>query len=91
MLFVVPGYMPSDGGEKWNEEPQVPVAVVLPSEEPPEPVDMETADNQLPSGFQRDTSIQRTVIKPNIKHGEVCIDVLRINITLHFFVCLSRK
>lgn len=72
-MFVVPGYMPSDGGEKWNEEPQVPVTMALSSEEPLEPVDMETADNQLLSGLQQDTSIQRTVIKPSINHSEVCI------------------
>lgn len=49
--------MPGDDGEKWNEEPQVPVSVGLPSAEPPEPLDMETAENQLP------TNIKGTVIK----------------------------
>lgn len=54
--------MPSNDGEKWNEEPQVPVSVVLPSAEPAEPVDMETADNQLPTSLEEDPNIKGTVI-----------------------------
>lgn len=58
------GYVPSDDSEKWNEDPQVPVG--LPSAEPPEPVDMETADNQLPSGSQQDSSMQGALITTSL-------------------------
>lgn len=86
MLYVVPGYGASNDGEKWNEEPQVPVSVRLPSSEAPEPAEMETADNQLPTGSQQDNmqGKQGAVIKASLKpHG-----LLELIISLNFFVCL---
>ncbi|XP_053467632.1 la-related protein 4B isoform X1 [Ictalurus furcatus] len=75
------GYVPGDDGEKWNEEPQVPVSVGLPSAEPPEPVDMETAENQLPTNIKgsdgSDSSKQLEDLREQLKA------------TLEF--CLSRE
>ncbi|XP_034154029.1 la-related protein 4B isoform X2 [Pangasianodon hypophthalmus] len=81
------GYVPSDDGEKWNEEPQVPVSVGLPSAEPPEPVDMETADSRLPSGSQQDASVKGSDGSDSSKQLEDLREQLKA--TLEF--CLSRE
>ncbi|MCI4391655.1 hypothetical protein PGIGA_G00137250 [Pangasianodon gigas] len=81
------GYVPGDDGEKWNEEPQVPVSVGLPSAEPPEPVDMETADNRLPSGSQQDASVKGSDGSDSSKQLEDLREQLKA--TLEF--CLSRE
>ncbi|KAK3515783.1 hypothetical protein QTP70_031883 [Hemibagrus guttatus] len=81
------GFVPSDNCEKWNEVPQVPVSVGLPSAEPPEPLDMETADNQLPSGLQQDSNIKGSDGSDSSKQLEDLREQLKA--TLEF--CLSRE
>ncbi|KAG7317454.1 hypothetical protein KOW79_018489 [Hemibagrus wyckioides] len=81
------GFVPSDDCEKWNEVPQVPVSVGLQSAEPPEPVDMETADNQLPSGPQQDTNIKGSDGSDSSRQLEDLREQLKA--TLEF--CLSRE
>ncbi|XP_060755638.1 la-related protein 4B isoform X2 [Neoarius graeffei] len=81
------GYVPSNDGEKWNEEPQVPVSVVLPSAEPAEPVDMETADNQLPTSLEEDPNIKGSNGSDSSKQLEDLRQQLKA--TLEF--CLSRE
>lgn len=88
MMFFpsVSGFVPRDDGEKWNEVPQVPVSVGMQSAEPPEPVDMETADNQLPSGPQEDTNIKGTVVKQSLNSRFQWYCVHSIYVTRIFFV-----
>lgn len=74
----------SDDCEKWREEPQVAVSLGLPSAEP---VDMETADNQLHAGLQQDTNIKVSDGSDSSKQLEDLREQLKA--TLEF--CLSRE
>lgn len=75
ILLSVAGFVPSDDCEKWSEEPHIPVSVGLPSAEPTETVDMETADNPFLSGLQQDATTQGTVIKASLQE-DVCLVAL---------------
>ncbi|KAI5610268.1 la-related protein 4B [Silurus asotus] len=79
------GDVSSSDCEKWNEEP--PISVGLHSAGPPEPVDMEAADNQLFTDLQQDSNTKGSDASDASKQQEDFREQLKA--TLEF--CLSRE